>query len=114
MTDQSPIIHITNVNVDETDLMVGIILKHTNAGSRVQFLVRAGRGADYIARIRVRISRLRVIIRSKHLNERRFILRAESYPYTDPTDGKRKDAVLIWQVQTSVHQMINALSRADL
>jgi len=101
-----------SIDINETSLMTGIILTHTNAGNRVNFLVPAGRGKDYIARIRVMISRTRVNMRNNNKRVKQFIFRAESHPCTDLETGKRHDSVWMWQEQTMVHKMVNELMKA--
>lgn len=94
-------------NVLDTKELLGNILTQVIGGRRCMFLCEPGQGAPTIQRARVMLSRVRKARRNKGKKMRHFQLHNTIHPHTE--DGKRFDAVVVWEVVNPRHSMLESL-----
>lgn len=96
-----------NCDVDNTQELLKAILPLALRGERVMFLTNPGRAPDYLARVRVMLSRARKQREREGRRTKHFILHATTHRHTEY--GKRHDAVVVWIKQTVSNSMMESL-----
>lgn len=102
-------LRITPPNIDDTEKLLVEILSHTlhNPDFRILFLVPAGSGRHYVARLRVMISRKRKRMEQKGRKQKQFRLNSCIHPETH--SGIRHDAIVMWTQRLDSHVLTEAL-----
>lgn len=100
-------IKLTDVDISNTELLLGNILIHTNADQRVQFTCEPGTGDKVIQRCRVKLSRVRESLKARGKSPRHFKLHHVVYPYTEA--GKRFDCVVVWRSRNNGHRIAESI-----
>lgn len=100
-------IRIAEPALDDTRQLLVQVLGHVQAGSRVAFLVDAGKGRDVVARLRTMISRQRGRLVAHGRRPKRFTLHSSIHPETH--QGKRHDCIVLWKTVGDSHMLTETL-----
>jgi hypothetical protein len=98
---------LIQVDVNDTQALLGAILTHVNADQRVQFLCDPGMGGPIMQRVRVKLSRVRKKLNERGRPKKHFKLHHDIYPYSK--DGKRHDCVVVWRTRNLRHSISETL-----
>lgn len=99
-----------DVQVNDTEKLLGAILIQINLDHHVQFLTPPGRGEAVIQRCRVMLSRVRGRLKEAGRPAKHYKLHHSTYPYSDRT-GMRHDCVVVWKSKNQRHNIIESLEQ---
>jgi hypothetical protein len=99
---------IVDPPLENTKALLSIVVASTRDGKRCQFLTPPGEGERVVQRLRVMLSRARKKLIQRGEKFTHFKIHHDVFKYTN-REGKRYDAVVIWQSRNHRHVMMELL-----
>lgn len=96
-----------DVDINNTELLLGTIQRCISNGGRCLFLCQPGMGPVVLQRLRTKLARVRKSMREQGKPRQHFTLHHSIHPHTE--FAQRYDAVVVWKTQSDKHKMTESL-----
>lgn len=101
-------IRLTDIDIDNTELLLGTILMHIEQDSHVMFLTPPSRATAVMQRLRVKLSRVRRKLELEGRPRKHFTMHHTIHRHTE-LDGTRHDCVVVWRTKSQRHRIVESL-----